>query len=262
MSVSREGKVILDMVAVDKYFGGVHAIDNCNLQVLDREIHGLIGPNGAGKTTIFNNITGIYKPDTGHIYFCENEITGKQPHEVAKAGIARTFQNIRLFSSETALENVIMACNMSAEYGFADAVLHTPKYKRTTAHIREHALELLEIVGLADKKDEQSSSLPYGHQRKLEIARAMALNPKLLLLDEPAAGMNKEESIELCRFVTEIHEHFGIAILMIEHHIDVVANLCDTCTVLNFGETISTGTPEEVTKDPKVITAYLGGNEN
>ena len=238
MSVSREGKVILDMVAVDKYFGGVHAIDNFNLQVLDREIHGLIGPNGAGKTTIFNNITGIYKPDAGHIYFCENEITGKQPHEVAKAGIARTFQNIRLFSSETALENVIMACNMSAEYGFADAVLHTPKYKRTTAHIREHALELLEIVGLADKKDEQSSSLPYGHQRKLEIAR------------------------ELCRFVMEIHEHFGIAILMIEHHIDVVANLCDTCTVLNFGETISTGTPEEVTKDPKVITAYLGGDEN
>jgi branched-chain amino acid transport system ATP-binding protein len=254
-----EEQAVLEMIHVEKYFGGVHAIDDFSVRVMPHRIHGLIGPNGAGKTTIFNNITGIYKPDSGRIIFCGREITNKAPHDIAAEGIARTFQNIRLFNSESVLENVMMACNMHAGYGLAGALFHTQKYKDACREIQEKSMNLLEIVGLADKRDEQSSSLPYGHQRKLEIARAIALDPKLLLLDEPAAGMNAEESLELVQFVNDIRERFGIAILMIEHHMDVVANLCDECTVLNFGKTLAVGTPAEVTKNPDVIAAYLGG---
>ena len=254
-------QAVLEMVHVDKHFGGVHAIDDFSVKVMPRQIYGLIGPNGAGKTTIFNNITGIYKPDKGQIFLCGKEITNMTPHGVAKEGIARTFQNIRLFNSESVLENVEMACNMNAGYGLFDSVLHTPNYKKSCRAITEKAMGLLEIVGLADKKDEQSSSLPYGHQLKLEIARAMALDPKLLLLDEPAAGMNEEEAADLVRFVTDIRDRFGIAILMIEHHMNVVSALCSSCTVLNFGKTLASGTPAEVTNNPDVITAYLGGED-
>ena len=237
------------------------AVDNFSVKIEKGKIHGLIGPNGAGKTTIFNNITGIYAPDSGKIIFDGKDITGTAPYKVAQLGIGRTFQNIRLFSNLSVMENVIIASNMDATYNMPQAIFHTKKFKEREAFLQEKALNLLEEVGLKDKADEIASSLPYGHQRKLEIARAMALNPKLLLLDEPAAGMNAEESLELVGFVKEIRDKFDITILMIEHHMDVVTNLCDYCTVLNFGKTISVGTPAEVKTDPEVIRAYLGGDE-
>lgn len=250
---------VLEMKNVEKHFGGVRAIDNFSVTLEQGKIHGLIGPNGAGKTTIFNNITGIYAPNSGQIIFNGTDITGSAPHKVAQLGIGRTFQNIRLFSNLSVMDNVIIASNLDATYNMADAFIISRKYKEREKHLKEKALGLLEVVGLSDKAEEKASSLPYGHQRKLEIARAMALDPKLLLLDEPAAGMNADESAELVSFVKEIKEHFNITILMIEHHMDVVTNLCDHVTVLNFGKTIAVGTPEEVKSNPEVIKAYLGG---
>ena len=260
--MSKENAVpVLEMQNVEKHFGGVHAIDNFSVKIEQGQIHGLIGPNGAGKTTIFNNITGIYAPDSGKILFLGQDITGSSPHKVAQLGIGRTFQNIRLFSNLSVLENVIIASGMDATYNMPQAIFHTAKYKEREQHLNDKAMNLLEIVGLQDKAAERANSLPYGHQRKLEIARAMALEPKLLLLDEPAAGMNADESLELVEFVRQIRDRFDITILMIEHHMDVVTNLCDYCTVLNFGKTIAVGTPAEVKSDPEVIRAYLGGNE-
>lgn len=252
---------VLEMQNVEKHFGGVHAIDNFSVKIEPGKIHGLIGPNGAGKTTIFNNITGIYAPTAGKILFMGQDITGSAPYKVAQLGIGRTFQNIRLFSNLSVLENVIIASGMDATYNLPQAIFHAKKYKEREKFLNEKAMNLLEIVGLQDKAEEKASSLPYGHQRKLEIARAMALNPKLLLLDEPAAGMNAEESLDLVNFVREIKEKFDITVLMIEHHMDVVTNLCDYCTVLNFGKTIAVGTPAEVKSNPEVIRAYLGGDE-
>ena len=249
------------MQNVEKHFGGVHAIDNFSVKIEQGKIHGLIGPNGAGKTTIFNNITGIYAPTAGKIFFMGQDITGFAPYKVAQLGIGRTFQNIRLFSNLSVLENVIIASGMDATYNMPQAIFHSKKYKEREKFLNEKAMNLLEIVGLQDKAGEKASSLPYGHQRKLEIARAMALNPQLLLLDEPAAGMNAEESLDLVNFVREIRDRFDITVLMIEHHMDVVTNLCDYCTVLNFGKTSAVGTPAEVKANPEVIRAYLGGEE-
>ena len=253
--------VMLEVKNLGISFGGLRAVNEFSVSIRKGELYGLIGPNGAGKTTIFNNITGIYAPDAGKIIFLGQDITGSSPHRVAQLGIGRTFQNIRLFSNLSVRENVIIASGMDATYNMTQALLHTKKYKEREQHLHDKAMHLLEIVGLEDKAEERANSLPYGHQRKLEIARAMALEPKLLLLDEPAAGMNADESLELVEFVRGIRDRFDITILMIEHHMDVVTNLCDYCTVLNFGKTIAVGTPDEVKNDPEVISAYLGGTE-
>lgn len=255
------GEAILEMVCVEKHFGGVRAIDNFSLKLEPGTIYGLIGPNGAGKTTIFNTITGIYRADAGDIFFKGKNITKIQPHTAAKLGIARTFQNIRLFGNLSVKMNVMIACNMHSSYGLGDALLHTPRYRKATQRTEERAMEFLEIVGLEGRAEERADSLPYGHQRKLEIARAMATEPGLLLLDEPAAGMNADESLELVDFIRGLKERFPITILMIEHHMDVVTNLCDACTVLNFGKTLAAGTVEEIKQNPEVVAAYLGGEE-
>lgn len=253
---------VLEIKNVCKNFGGVKAIDDFSVQIEPGKVHGLIGPNGAGKTTIFNNITGILTPDSGTIAFSGSDITGKKPHVIAQMGIGRTFQNIRLFSNMNVLQNVVLASNMDAKYNMLDTLLRTPRYRRMEKQIVEKARVLLRAVGLEENRDEIACKLPYGHQRKLEIARAIALNPKLLLLDEPAAGMNADESVELVEFVMKIKEHFKLTVLMIEHHMDVVTNLCDSVTVLNFGKTIASGSPAEVKSNAQVIEAYLGGVEH
>ena len=253
--------VLLELTQVDKYFGGVHAIDTFSLTMKKGAIHGLIGPNGAGKTTIFNTITGIYRADSGSILFDGEDITGIRPDQASAKGIARTFQNIRLFNNLSVRENVVIACNMHASYGLADALLRTPRFRRQKAETEERAMHFLQTVGLEDNAEDKAGSLPYGHQRKLEIARAMATKPKLLLLDEPAAGMNADESIELVAFIRRLKELYPVTILMIEHHMDVVTNLCEQCTVLNFGKTLATGSMEDIRRNPEVVEAYLGGDE-
>lgn len=251
---------ILEINNLHKNFGGVKAIDDFSVKLEPGKIHGLIGPNGAGKTTIFNNITGIYVPTSGSIHFNGTDITGQRPHAIAQMGIGRTFQNIRLFTNLSVAQNVMIASGLDADYNYLHTFLRLPRFKEQEKKLRDHACELLDIVGLLDKVDERAGNLPYGHQRKLEIARAMALRPKLLLLDEPAAGMNGDESEELVAFITEIKKRFDLTILMIEHHMDVVTGLCDSVTVLNFGKTIAEGTPDEVKSNKAVIDAYLGGD--
>ncbi len=254
-------KPVLEMRHVEKHFGGVRAIDNFSVVIEEGVVHGLIGPNGAGKTTIFNTVTGIYKPNAGNIFFYGADITATTPHDAANLGIGRTFQNIRLFGNMSVLQNVIMASSMDAKYTLPEALLRLGRYRASEKRIREKAMGLLEAVGLEARAQERANCLPYGHQRKLEIARAMALNPKLLLLDEPAAGMNTDESLDLVAFIQQIKKRFGITVLMIEHHMDVVTNLCDSVTVLNFGKIIAEGTPAQVKNNRAVIDAYLGVEE-
>lgn len=249
---------VLSITGLNKSFGGVQATSNFGMSLTPGSIYGLIGPNGAGKTTIFNMITGIYKPTSGTIAFDGKDITGKEPHVIANMGIGRTFQNIRLFAQLSVLENVLIANHKQASYSFLEAVCKLGRFRKTDRLVRDEARELLVHVGLEEAENDQAGALPYGHQRKLEIARALALKPRLLLLDEPAAGMNAQESAELVGFVTNIKEQFDLTILMIEHHMDVVAGLCDHVTVLNFGNTIATGTADEVRNAPAVIDAYLG----
>ncbi len=249
---------LLEIKALCKNFGGVQAINQFNLELEEGSIVGLIGPNGAGKTTIFNTITGIYNPSKGQIFFDGKDITGCMPYEAAQWGISRTFQNIRLFSNLSVMENVVMAGNKNVKYGLVDAFLHTSKYRREEKNLKEMAMNLLELVSMQEHADAIAGSLPYGHQRRLEIARALATNPKLLLLDEPAAGMNAEESIELVEFIRQIKEKFSLTVLMIEHHMDVVSSLCERAAVLNFGEKIAEGSIEEIKKDKVVVEAYLG----
>jgi branched-chain amino acid transport system ATP-binding protein len=251
---------VLEISRLTKEFGGLKAIDDFSITVEDGQVHGLIGPNGAGKTTIFNNITGIYSPTKGSIHFLGQDITGKKQFDIARRGLGRTFQNIRLFGNLSVIQNIIIASNSNAGYTFPEALFFTPRYRRMEKSVRENALTLLDSVGLADKRDEKASSLPYGHQRRLEIARALALNPRLLLLDEPAAGMNAEESLALVSFIKNIKDQFGLTVLMIEHHMDVVTNLCGIVTVLNFGKTIAEGSPAQVKRNEKVVEAYLGGS--
>ena len=239
-------------------FGGLKAVNDVNLEIKQGELYGLIGPNGAGKTTVFNILTGVYKPTSGRFYLCGEELTGKTPIEVNRKGIARTFQNIRLFNNLTVLENVMVGLSNQIPCSVAESILRLPRHKRSEAQSRERAMELLRVFKLDEYAEQLASNLPYGKQRKLEIARAMATNPKLLLLDEPAAGMNPNETQELMDDITYIRENFGITILLIEHDMKLVGGICERLTVLNFGTELAKGDTGAVLNDPEVIKAYLG----
>ncbi len=239
-------------------FGGLKAVNDVNLEIKKGELYGLIGPNGAGKTTVFNILTGVYKPTSGRVYLCGEDITGKAPMEVNKKGIARTFQNIRLFSNLTVLENVMVGLSNQIKCSVVESVFRLPRHKKSEKEARERAMELLRVFGLDAYADYLASNLPYGKQRKLEIARAMATNPTLLLLDEPAAGMNPNETQELMDDITYIRKNMGITILLIEHDMRLVSGICEKLTVLNFGTELAKGDTAEVLNNPDVITAYIG----
>lgn len=253
---------ILSTNKITMRFGGVTAVKDFSLELNKNEIVAVIGPNGAGKTTTFNMITGVYKPTTGNVFFNDNDITGIKPDRITKLGIARTFQNIRLFKDLSVLDNVLIANHVHINSTLFEAMLGLPRYRREERDMRKKSLELLERVGLADLKNEKSSSLPYGKQRRLEIARALATNPKILLLDEPAAGMNPKETEELTIFIKEIRDEFDLTIFLIEHHMHLVMGICDRIYVLDYGITIADGTPSEIQNNKRVIEAYLGVTED
>jgi len=249
---------ILSIKGLGKKFGGVCAVDEFSLELEQGTTHGLIGPNGAGKTTIFNLMTGIYHPTAGTMALRGTNLVGLGSYRIAQLGIGRTFQNIRLFTQLSVIDNVVMASGVDATYGMVDAIFKTRRYQRDEAKIRKRARELLDLLGLGGVSDERAGALPYGSQRKLEIARALAARPVLLLLDEPAAGMNEEESMELVGFIRDVRKRFDLTVLLIEHHMSVVMEICDRITVLDFGRTICNGIPKEVQANRSVIDAYLG----
>ena len=239
-------------------FGGLTAVSGFSIEAERGSISSLIGPNGAGKTTCFNIITGFYKPTSGRIIFNGKDVTGMPPHLVCKTGIARTFQNIRLFTGGTVLQNVMTACWVRQRAPWWSAPLQLPIFRREEREIRERSMELLAAVGLDGLAEEVATGLPYGAQRRLEIARALATRPELLLLDEPAAGMNPQESLELMDFIRSIRDRFKVTILMIEHDMKVVMGVSEWIRVLDYGQLIAEGTPDEIKKNPRVIEAYLG----
>lgn len=242
-------------------FGGLKALEDVNLKIKKNQLYGLVGPNGAGKTTVFNLLTGVYKPTTGTFYLDGKELTGKTQERINHEGIARTFQNIRLFNNMSVIRNVMVGLHNQPEFRcnpFA-SMFRLPKHFETEISCREKAKEILKIFDLYDERNNLACNLPYGKQRKLEIARALATNPKLLLLDEPAAGMNPNETEDLMRIVRRIRDEFDMTILLIEHDLKFVSGLCDELMVLNFGTTLAEGTAEEALNDPEVIKAYIGG---
>lgn len=239
-------------------FGGLRAVDGFNIQIEKGQLYGLIGPNGAGKTTVFNLLTGVYKPNEGIITLDGKNITGKKTIEINKEGIARTFQNIRLFKDMSVLDNVKVGLHNKHRYSTIEGILRLPKYRKVEKEMDERAMELLKVFDLDSQADQLASNLPYGKQRKLEIARALATEPKLLLLDEPAAGMNPNETQELMNTIHFVRDEFHMTILLIEHDMKLVSGICERLTVLNFGQVLAEGETSEVLNDPQVITAYLG----
>ena len=239
-------------------FGGLRAVDEFNITIEKGQLYGLIGPNGAGKTTIFNMLTGVYKPTDGTILLDGENITGKSTIEINRAGIARTFQNIRLFKDMTVLDNVKVALHNHYKYSVLTGILRLPKYFKTEKLMNEKAMEMLKVFELEDKAELTASGLPYGEQRRLEMARALATEPKLLLLDEPAAGMNPNETAELMDMIRLVRDKFGMTVLLIEHDMSLVSGICEKLTVLNFGQMLCKGKTENVLSDPDVIKAYLG----
>ena len=239
-------------------FGGLHAVEDFSIEIKEGELVGLIGPNGAGKTTVFNMLTGVYTPTSGTIELRGKDVTKLTPHERVKIGISRTFQNIRLFKRMSVLENVKVSSNIQMNYSIFDGIFKTKKYWEQEDKATEEALEILEVLGLSEYIDEQAQSLPYGKQRKLEIARALASHPAILCLDEPAAGMNPTETEELMETIKIVREKFKTAILLIEHDMKLVMGICEWIKVISFGKEIATGTPDEIKNNKEVITAYLG----